>query len=239
VKKLLDIIVSFLLWISGLLSFAIGSLLILLVGIFTVGRIFDENVKRYCRVLIRSIGIRVKPVNPENYQEGKQYILMMNHVNMFDPFLFYGNYPGIARGIEEESHFDWPLYGKVIRRIGQIPINRKSGRKALETLSKARELLSKRKETSVMILPEGTRSKSGKLQKFKKGGFLLAIETGLPILPLIQKGAYKIKKKGKWLIRPGKVEYIFETPIPVEGYTKENIHELMDKTRQVFLKHVD
>ena len=145
----------------------------------------------------------------------------------------------MSGNVEEESHFKWPVYGWVIRRIGQFPINRKSGRKALETLKKAGELIRNRKEYSIMILPEGTRTLTGKLGNFKKGGFLLALEAGLDILPLIQKGSFHFKRKGHWLLRPRKIALIIEKPISISGYTKENIAELMQKTRDLYLQYVE
>ncbi len=238
-KKIFEVTVSALAWFSGLLTFALCSLVMLLVGIFHTGAFFERTVKWSCRWVLRNSGIRLKVTGKENVDIKKQYVLMMNHVNMFDPFLFYGKYPGRARGVEEESHFKWPIYGWIIRRIGQFPINRKSGRKAMETLKKAGELVRNRPEFSIMILPEGTRTLTGKLGNFKKGGFLLALEAGLDILPLIQRGNFRFKRKGHWLVRPGKVELVIEKPISTSGYTKENIAELMKKTRDLYLKYVD
>lgn len=90
-----------------------------------------------------------------------------------------------------------------------------------------------------MILPEGTRTRDGRLGPFKRGGFLLALETGLEILPLVQKGAYAVNRRGSLLIRPGRVELAFERPVPTQGFTRESVRELMDQVRSVFLKHED
>lgn len=238
-KKILEVTVSALAWFSGLLTFALCSIVMLLVGIFHTGALFERVVKWSCRCVLRSVGIRLNVSGRENVDIKKQYVVMMNHVNMFDPFLFYGKYPGRARGVEEESHFKWPVYGWVIRRIGQFPINRKSGRKAMETLKKAGLLIRNRKEYSIMILPEGTRTLTGKLGNFKKGGFLLALEAGLDILPLIQQGSFHFKRKGHWLLRPGKIDLAIEKPISTSGYTKDNITELMKKTRDLYLQYVE
>jgi hypothetical protein len=67
----------------------------------------------------------------------------------------------------------------------------------------------------------------------------LALETGLDILPLVQKGAYSINRRSSLLLRPGRIEYFIEKPIPVAGYSKENLSQLMDKVRTVFLKYVE
>ena len=238
-KKIKEYILSVAAWFFGLLAFISGSLILLIIGIFHTGRVFEFTIKTLCRWVLFCTGIRLKVTGLKNIDLQKQYIIMMNHVNIMDGFVFYARYPGKARGIEEESHFKWPLYGWVIRRMGQFPVNRKSGRKAMETLKKAAELIRYKKEFSVAVLPEGTRSITGKLGNFKKGGFLLALEAGLDILPIIQMGSFNFKRKGNWMMRPGKVEVVFEKPIVTSGYLKENITDLIQKTRDIFLKYID
>ena len=230
---------SLLIWSAGWIWFFFGALFLLLIGVFRAGGLFESWVKGLCRSLVCICGIRVNVSGWENFQAGRQYILMMNHVNILDGFVFYRSFPGKARGIEEESHFDWPVYGWVIRRMGQIPISRKSGIKALEALQRAAALIRQKKEFSCAVFPEGTRTVSGKLGPFKKGGFLLALETGLDILPLVQRGSFQINRKKSLLIRPGRIDYFIEKPISVAGYSRQNLPELMEKVRAVFLKYVE
>lgn len=238
-KKVFDAALSLLIWCVGWIWFSLAALLLLVIGVFRAGSIFECWLKGLCRSLVWICGIRVKVSGRENFQASRQYLLMMNHVNILDGFVFYRSFPGIARGIEEESHFDWPIYGWVIRRMGQIPVSRKSGIKAIESLRRAAELIGRKKNYSFMVLPEGTRTRDGKLGQFKKGGFLLALETGLDILPLVQKGAGLINRRGSLLIRPGTVDFIIEKPISVAGYSRQNLPELMEKVREVFLKYVE
>jgi 1-acyl-sn-glycerol-3-phosphate acyltransferase len=238
-KKAAAAALSLLIWCVGWAWFSLGGLLLLLIGIFRSGAVFETWLKGLCRSLVRVCGIRVAVAGRENFDPGRQYILMMNHVNILDGFVFYRSFPGKARGIEEESHFSWPVYGWVIRRMGQIPVNRRSGARALESLRRAAELIRQKKDFSFMVLPEGTRTRDGRLGPFKKGGFLLALETGLDILPLVQKGAYRVNRRGSLLIRPGRVEFVIEKPISTKGYRRENIGELMAEVRGVFLKHVE
>jgi 1-acyl-sn-glycerol-3-phosphate acyltransferase len=238
-KKAAAAALSLLIWCAGWIWFFFGALFLLLIGVFRAGGFFESWVKGLCRSLVWICGIRITVSGRENFQPGRQYILMMNHVNILDGFVFYRSFPGKARGIEEESHFAWPVYGWVIRRMGQIPVSRKSGIRAMESLRRAAALIRQKKDFSCAVFPEGTRTASGKLGPFKKGGFLLALETGLDILPLVQRGAYDINRRRSLLIRPGRMEFSIETPIPVAGYSKENIAELMDKVRSVFLQYVE
>ncbi len=230
---------SLLIWCVGLAWFSLGALLLLLIGVFRAGGLFESWLKGMCRSLVWICGIRVAVAGCENFDPQGQYILMLNHVNILDGFVFYRSFPGKARGIEEESHFSWPVYGWVVRRMGNIPVSRRSGIKAMDSLRRAAELIRAQRDFSFMVLPEGTRTRDGRLGPFKKGGFLLALETGLDILPLVQKGAYAINRRGSLLIRPGKVGFIIEKPIPTTGYTRENVGELMEKVRSVYLRHVE
>lgn len=175
----------------------------------------------------------------ENIEPGKQYVAMMNHINLFDPFIFTANFPGRFLAFQEQKHFRWILYGWIMKKLGHIPIRRDIPRLALEDLKKGPEVLKNRKDFSLIIFPEGTRSLTGKLGNFKRGAFLMAIETEVDILPLIQIGGYRIKHKKGWLIRPGKLDLIVEKPINTKGYTKENAAELMNKTRELYLKYVE
>ncbi len=238
-KKMIESLVSIRIWLSGVLFLVLGSASMLLIGIFHRGNALDRALKFWCRLIVRASGIRVTVKGLENIDPERQYVIMMNHVNMFDGMISNGFFPGKARGIEEESHFKWPVYGWLVRGLGNVPINRKNGRRALDSLRKAGEIMRERKDFSFIIFPEGTRTLDGKLKKFKKGGFLLAVESGLDILPAIQVGGYSIKKKIHWLIRPGQMEVIFEKPLQTKGLNRESIPQLVDSVIDVFHNYVD
>ena len=238
-KRIKERLISVLIYAAAGTCFGLWAIILIILSLFHTGALFELLIKVACKSILFCSGIRSTVTGTENYDPRKQYIVMMNHVNLFDAFVFYRGFPGKARAVEEESHFKWPLYGWLVRRIGLIPINRKSGIKAMAALKKAVELIEKRKEFSIGVLPEGTRTRTGKLGNFKKGGFLIALESGLDILPIIQIGNFKIKQKTNWLIKPGKIQVIIEKPISTKGYSKENINELVRKTRDLFLKYVD
>lgn len=226
---------SIVLWLVALPVFAGSCLMLLAAALIHRGPALDALMKACCRLVLLCCGVRVRLRDGGNMVPGRQYVVMMNHVNFFDPLVFYAGFPGLARGVEEQSHFRWPLYGLVLRRIGMIPIDRKNTGRALESLAQAARLVRERPAYSIAILPEGTRSPDGKLGPFKKGGFHLALETGLDILPVVQKGAYAVNRKGSLLIRPGVVELIVLPAVPVAGTSRETIGRLADRTRAAFL----
>jgi 1-acyl-sn-glycerol-3-phosphate acyltransferase len=229
---------SLLIWIFGLPVFAVSCLAVWLASFFRRGPGFERLIKSACRFVLFMCGIRLRVEGRENCVPGRPYIVMMNHVNFFDPFVLYAGFPGWARGVEEESHFRWPIYGPTIRRIGAIPISRTSTPRAMASLAKAAELIRREKDFSFVVLPEGTRTRDGKLGKFKRGGFLLALETGLDILPIIQIGASRINRRGSRLIRPGKVRFVIAPAVPTAGTTKETQAALIERVRAVFLREL-
>lgn len=237
-KRVFESLRSLVIWAIALPVFVLCCLVILLVALFTRGRRLEGLIKACCRLVLFVSGVRLRVSGQENAVAGRRYVVMMNHVNIFDPLVFYAAFPGSARGIEEESHFRWPFYGAVLRRIGQIPIDRKNSSKARESIQQAADLVRTCNEFSIAILPEGTRTLDGKLGSFKRGGFHLALETGLDILPIVQNGGYRIIHKGSLLIRPGRVDLTIKPPVPIGGVSKENLQELVDKVRSVFLRNL-
>lgn len=235
-KRVLESARSTLIWMAVIPVVAVSCLLIIGLTLVHRGTGIDVLMKAASRLFLTCCGVQVQIRGLENLAPQGRYVVMMNHVNFFDPFVFYSRFPGLARGIEEESHFRWPFYGWMLRRVGMIPISRKDPEKAREDLARAAAMLRERPEYSIIILPEGTRTKDGHLGPFKRGGFHLALETGLDILPLVQTGAYRISRKGSLLIRPGRVDIAVLPPVRVAGYGRDAVGELADRTRSVFLE---
>jgi len=234
-RDLFDRLRSVVIWILALPFFLLACVVVWLSSFVLRGRALEDLIKALCRTLLLICGVRLRVSGRENLVPGRQYVVMMNHVNIFDPFVFYSAFPGIARGAEEESHFRWPVYGGTIRRIGMFPIDRKNTERAVESLRRASVWIRERPDFSFGILPEGTRTVDGRLGPFKRGGFLMALETGLDVLPLVQSGGYRISHKGSRLIRPGRIEIAIEPAVPVAGYTRETAEALIERVRAVFL----
>jgi 1-acyl-sn-glycerol-3-phosphate acyltransferase len=234
-RKLFDRLRSVLIWIAALPVFLVLCFLVWLGSFLLRGRAFEALLKFGCGALLFVCGIRVRVSGREHLVPGRQYIAMMNHVNFFDPFVFQVVFPLALRGVEEERHFRWPVYGGTIRRLGMFPISRKDTASAVQTLRRAAAWVRARTAFSFGIMPEGTRTIDGKLGPFKRGGFFMALETGFDILPVVQKGAFGINHKGTRLIRPGRVAVSIEPAIPVSGYGQDSIDELVERVRRVFL----
>ncbi len=234
-KERLAKVRSFFIWVLTLPVFLAACLAILLATFLLRGRALEAVIKGGCRAVLAVAGVRLGVRGRENIVPGRGYIAMMNHVNFFDPLVYQAVFPGPMRGAEEESHFRWPVYGATIRRMGMFPIDRKDTARAVETLRQAAAWVRSRPGASFGIMPEGTRTRDGRLSPFKRGGFVMAVETGLDILPIVQRGAYEVARKGSLVIRPGRVEVTVEPPISTAGYTRETVGELVERVRRVFL----
>jgi 1-acyl-sn-glycerol-3-phosphate acyltransferase len=117
-----------------------------------------------------------------------------------------------------------------MKRAGYIPVDRSRGRQALKSLDEAARRIAD--GTSVIIFPEGTRSPDGKLQPFKAGGMVLAIKSGVEIVPVAISGTYEILPKGRLMLQPGNVLIRIGMPMPTDAYRTNQKHELALRLQQ-------
>ena len=159
------------------------------------------------------------------------YIYMSNHQSNFDIPVLLAHIPGQFRWLAKAELFRIPIFGRAMRGAGYISIDRFNRASAFESISEA---AAKVKEgVSVMIFPEGTRSKDGRIRPFKKGGFVLAVDAGVPIVPIIIRGTRPIMAKGDLRIHPGEVYLDIKNPIATAGYTRDTKNDLIERVRTV------
>jgi 1-acyl-sn-glycerol-3-phosphate acyltransferase len=223
------ILLSVLAWTTGIL---VGMIVFPLTALlFTI---FSPTVNGYIgkfmfRLATNAFLIRLKCEGREKLNRGQAYMFMANHASFFDLFVLAVYLPGDKRGIEADHHFKWPLWGYIIRKAGQIPVDRSSPKASMRSIKQAAEVL--KGGISMLILPEGTRTKTGQLQPFKKLPFKLAKMGGTDLVPIGISGTFKIKSKKTWLIRPGVATVRFGDPIPAETVQNMDIEALNELTR--------
>jgi len=230
-------VISALIWAIGAVSFFVLSITVIVLTFLLQPRQYDRFVKWLCRAFLRSIFMKVEVIGLEKIDPHKTYIFMSNHVNIFDVFLLYGYIPNFARGVELDEHFRWPIWGKVITRFGNIPISQSRVISALQSLEKARNAI--REGTSIIILPEGHRTKDGRLLPFMRGPFLLAQKAGAPIVPTVMIGAFHIKRVNHWLIQPGTVTFVIGDIIYPETFQSMTSQQLRDLVREKMQRLID
>lgn len=183
-------------------------------------------------------GIRLRVEGIENLPaDGKPVIFAGNHQGNFDIHCCFVGLPLQFRWMAKEELFRIPLFGLAMRRSGYISIDRTDRRKAMKSMSVAAERI--RNGTSVVIFPEGTRSEDGRLQEFKKGGFLIALKAQVPIIPLAISGSSRVMPKGRLRIFPGTIRLRILPPIETAGLGSKDSTELMDKVRNSLRSAID
>jgi 1-acyl-sn-glycerol-3-phosphate acyltransferase len=146
-----------------------------------------------------------------------------------------GYLPSQLRIAAKREVFLIPFLGWHMRRSGQIPINRGSTAESIESLHRAARLLGG--GVSAFLFPEGTRTRDGSLQPLKKGGFRLALESGLAVVPVTINGTRRAMPRGSMVLRAGPVEMHIDPPIPTEGLAEADIPALMRKVSDAMTAH--
>jgi 1-acyl-sn-glycerol-3-phosphate acyltransferase len=221
---------SWLLWIWGLLLFALLAFAILFWVAFFKPQRYDPWMKCACRWFLRALGIRLRVTDHGGRRADATYLFVANHVNLFEPFVFQAAIAHPFRAVELSSHFRWPLYGRVIRRLGNIPIERGRPKRAMRSIVAAAKALEN--GTSLIIFPEGTRTRDGRLLPFKRGPFHLALTAGVDIVPVVQIGSFAINNKVEGRIRPGEVKVVILKPIRYFEFAMMGSRQLRDMVRE-------
>ncbi len=186
------------------------------------------------RVSRRVLGIKVEVSGLDRIDPRTAYVFMPNHESFLDGPLVMMLIPGAARVILKKSVLRIPIVGLGMRFVGFVPVDRKGTEGGKKSVARAVALMRER-GYSFLVFPEGTRSRDGKPQAFRRGGFFLALESGAPIVPVTILGTFKLMPKRQWQARRGTVRVTFHDPIPVTGYTTETMAGLMEKVREAVL----
>ena len=191
----------------------------------------------WARTLLKLTSIRVKVIGRENVLLNRPQIFMANHQSDFDILIVLAYIPGQFRWIVKKELFKIPIFGPAMKSAGYIEIDRQNHEKAMKSLEEAAQKIQEGK--SVMTFPEGTRSKDGTVKPFKQGMFHLAIQAGVPIVPISIIGAHKILPKRSLMIKPGKVTMVIGRPVDVSGYTIETRGELIERVRGIIIRNFE
>lgn len=172
--------------------------------------------------------IKIKGEIPQD----RPLILMFNHSSFIDAFSFAYCVRGKTTAIAANEIYQYPIFGWMLKKYKAIPIDRKNIASAKKSIEKGQKAL--KEGYNVVILPEGTRTINGKIRKFRKGGFHMAININAPILPIGSKGAYEFKPKNRWYIKPGTITLNIGEIIEPEEFESLGIDGLSDKVREQF-----
>jgi 1-acyl-sn-glycerol-3-phosphate acyltransferase len=187
--------------------------------------------------MILTIGrIRLKVQGLDRLDPGRQYIFVANHQSNLDiPVLAQTLSKFQLRWLAKKELLRVPLFGWALWASRHIIVDRSSRSKAMASLRKAKERIAE--GISVVFFPEGTRSPDGQLLPFKRGGFVLALQTQTPIVPITINGSGAVLPKGDWRIRGGEIEVIISDPISLEKHHPGNLRSLLSQVRRTIESH--
>ena len=214
----------------------IGSII---VGIFNpYSRLIYYCGQIWTKGILFAAGVKITVSGMENIDPGGTYVFVGNHQSHFDVPIVFSLLPMTVRFFTKKELFRIPLFGSALSAVGMIKIDRSNHEKSVKSMNQAVETIRDR-NVSVVIFPEGTRSPDGKLQPFKKGGFIVAIKGGVPIVPVSISGSQKILPKHSLRVNSGHVKVVFGNPIMTDRMSYRNRDELIRLTRQEIIKNLD
>ncbi|MEN8120760.1 MAG: lysophospholipid acyltransferase family protein [Bacteroidota bacterium] len=220
---------TFYAWLVGGLIFFIVMIFSILIMNFISPKKFRPVFIFLLKFIFNIAFIRVKVEIPKGFDYNQRYVYMPNHVSILDAPLMVAYLPQFINALEAKEHFDWPFYGKLAAKWGNIPINRKSVQDSIKSVNKAKLKLVN--ENSIIVFPEGSRTKNGQLGKFKKLPFHLAQDTKVAIVPVGMSGVFSLNKKGTLLVKPGRIKIKLGNPISSEKVVSLSNENLMNETK--------
>ena len=229
------LISPFLYLLGGIYFIFFGLYFIILSSLFSHSILYP-TLPFLTRIQLLLLGAWVR-LNKKIPNDGP-YVIMLNHTSFADVFFSVQGLKGKYTAILASFNFKIPIWATMLRSFKAIPVYRKNKSKAIEAIKNAEHII-KDLGYHIVIFPEGTRTTDGKLQKFKKGGFHMALNTGVPILPITVKGGFRFKPKNRWYIKPSIIDIRVGEPIDINQYSIETLDKLIEDTHKVFKKSLE
>ncbi len=203
------------------------------------GHFAHRCARAWSWLILATTGVEVDVVGLDRVEPGRTYVFVANHQSIYDiPCLFW-NIPFQLRIIAKESLGNFPVLGPHLKRTGHMLVDRSKPDRA-KISGWANSLTSN--GLSLIVFPEGTRSRDGYMQKFKGGSIMLAMQAGLPIVPISVVGSRHVMKKGELTTRPGHVTLIVHDPIETVANPEpsvEQVRALADRVREIIRPPVE
>jgi 1-acyl-sn-glycerol-3-phosphate acyltransferase len=178
---------------------------------------------------VRLSGVRIEPVGLDSFDHSRSYIFMTNHMSNLDPPIQIPLIPGRTSVMVKQELFKTPILGYAMRIASFVPVDRGNRDAGIEAVRAAKAVIEQGLNMAIYV--EGKRSFDGRLLPFKKGPFYMAMECGVPVIPMTIVGTHYAMPKGRYSIKPGVVKAIFHAPIEPQEFGSREI--LMEKVRAV------
>ncbi|MGE0131272.1 MAG: lysophospholipid acyltransferase family protein [Blastocatellales bacterium] len=229
-------------------TFVVAGLLLLFVGFpailtghilrkfFGVEDFIFPFAKFGCRTYLRAAGARVRVTGLEHLDRNQAYVFIANHQSTLDPPMIFAYLEHNVGAIAKIELSRIPIMKQGFPLAHVVPIDRSNRERAVESTRRGADEL--RRGHSLMAFPEGTRTVDGRVKDFKKGVFYMAIEAGVPIVPVVINDTRLVMRKGSKHVVPGDVYLEVLPPVSTQGYTMGNVEELIERVRNLIAPRV-
>lgn len=237
-RSLLSLPRTILTLVVGLVATLIASgVVIVLSRIRPHSAIIERTAAVWSRLWLGAAGVRLRVIGTENVDSRRSYVVVANHVSNLDIMVCFVGLPLPIRFLAKKELFRVPVLASAMRAIGIIEVDRSARMNVHEQINvQARRLVDAGR--SVIVYPEGTRSRRGQLGAFKKGAFTMAINSRLPVLPVTIAGTGEAWPPGSLLVRGGPVTVAIDPPLETEGLTSVATSQLRDDAHAVIDKRL-
>jgi 1-acyl-sn-glycerol-3-phosphate acyltransferase len=209
---------------------------ILVAALDRSGRWYHRAARVWSKFTLWLFGVKVSTVGLEHLDLTRRYVYVSNHASMFDIPAIFVVIPDDIRIVLKKELTRVPLWGWALKVGPYITIDRFNAKDAMGSLDRALETI--RQGASVLVFAEGTRSRDGRLQPFKRGAFALAARSGVPIVPVTINNSFQILPKGSLKIQPADISIVVDKPIESAGVMgKEYELRLMEQVHAVLEKN--
>ena len=185
-------------------------------------------------LILATTGVRVHVTGVERVPREGAYVFVSNHQSIYDIPILFSTLPFQVRIIAKAALGFFPVLGWHLRYAGHLLVDR--ARPGAATLNQVAGLM--RRGHSLVVFPEGTRSADGRVGRFKRGIFLVAVEVGLPIVPVAVIGSRHVMLKGRLMTCPGEVEVVVHDPLPTRDLGRDDVRGLADRARDIVIATV-
>ena len=237
-RWLIDVVRTIVTAVAGVLATIVAVAAVLVITIFNdTSPAIDRVIRAWSRVWLFTSGTHLMIEGEANVDPGRSYVVVANHLSTLDIMACLLAVPVPVRFLAKKELFRIPVLAQGMRAVGVIEVDREA-RVAVhaEVNRQSKELIAKGR--SLIVYAEGTRPRNGVMKQFKKGAFTMAIDSGLPVLPLAIHGSYEAWPPGTPLARGGEIKIVIDKPIETDGLRRQDAGALRDQVREVVADHV-
>jgi 1-acyl-sn-glycerol-3-phosphate acyltransferase len=221
---------------------AVSLYTIVLGTISLVSSLFDRSgdvghrcARAWSSLILKTTGVRVRVNGLERLDRSRSYVFAANHQSIYDIPILFAHLPFQLRIVAKQSLGRIPFLGWHLQRTGHLLVDR--SRPGAGVVKKMARLVNERH--SLIVFPEGTRSVDGTVARFKGGPFVLALEAGVPVVPISIDGSRHVMQKGRLMVRPGEVTLTVHRPVDTVSVTREAVRAIAERVREQVREDVE